>query len=77
MMNDKNTIPVKDHKHLFRDKKSKSIINTNKSDYETYVRNRDRMNSDKERISNLEEKVDSLQGDISDIKNLLLKIVDK
>ena len=77
MMNDKNTIPVKDHKHLFRDEKSKSIINTNRNDYETYIRNRDRMNSDKERISALEEKVDSLQGDISDIKNLLLKIVDK
>ena len=76
-MNDKNTIPVKDHKHLFRDEKSKSIINTNRNDYETYIRNRDRMNSDKERISALEEKVDSLQGDISDIKNLLLKIVDK
>jgi len=76
-MSEQNRIPVKDHKHLFRDEKSKSIINTNKSDYETYVRNRDRMNSDKERISNLEEKVDSLQDDISDIKNLLLKIVDK
>ena len=77
MMNNKNIIPVKDHNHLFRDEKSKSIINTNKSDYETYVRNRDRMNSDKERIRVLEEKVDSLQDDISDIKNLLLKIVDK
>lgn len=76
-MNNKNIIPVKDHNHLFRDEKSKSIINTNKSDYETYVRNRDRMNSDKERIRVLEEKVDSLQDDISDIKNLLLKIVDK
>ena len=76
-MNNKDITPVKDHKHLFRDEKSKSIINTNKSDYETYVRNRDRMNSDKERIGALEEKVDSLQDDISDIKKLLLKIVDK
>lgn len=76
-MSKENRIPVKDHKDLYREESSNSIINTNKSDYETYVRNRDRMNSDKERIGNLEEKVDSLQGDISDIKNLLLKIVDK
>ena len=76
-MSKQNRIPVKDHKDLYREESSNSIINTNKSDYETYVRNRDRMNSDKERISSLEEKVDSLQGDISDIKNLLLKIVDK
>ena len=76
-MSKHNRVPVKDHKSLFRDENSNSIINTNKSDYETYVRNRDRMNSERERIENLEEKVDSLQGDISDIKNLLLKIVDK
>ena len=76
-MSKHNRIPVKDHEHLFRDNNSKAIINTNKSDYETYVRSRDRMNSERERIENLEEKVDSLQGDISDIKNLLLKIVDK
>ena len=76
-MSKQNRIPVKDHEHLFRDNHSKAIINTNKGDYETYVRTRERMNSEKERIENLEEKVNSLQGDISDIKNLLLKIVDK
>lgn len=76
-MSKHHRVPVKDHKHLYRDKDSKTIVNTNKSDYETYVRTRDRMNSEKERIDHLEEKVDSLQGDISDIKNLLLKIVDK
>ena len=64
-MSKENRIPVKDHKDLYREESSNSIINTNKSDYETYVRNRDRMNSDKERSGNLEEKVDSLQGDIS------------
>ena len=76
-MSKENRVPVKDHKHLFRDEDSKAIINTNKGDYEAYVRTRDRMNSEKERIENLEEKVNSLQGDISDIKNLLLKMVDK
>ena len=35
------------------------------------------MLSDKQRIDELEVKVDSLKDDISDIKNLLLKIVDK
>ena len=39
--------------------------------------NREKMLSDKQRIDELEVKVDSLKDDISDIKNLLLKIVDK
>ena len=76
-MSNNNKIPVKDYKSLYRDDNSKAIINTNSNDYQSYIRNRNRMNSERERIENLEEKVNSLQGDISDIKNLLLKIVDK
>ena len=38
---------------------------------------REKMLSDKQRINELEVKVDSLKDDISDIKDLLLKIVDK
>lgn len=76
-MENNNRIPVKDHKSLYRDNNSRAIINTNSNDYETYVRNRNRMNSERERIENLEGKVDSLQDDISDIKNLLLKLADK
>lgn len=76
-MRNNNKTPVKDHKSLYRDNNSRAIINTNSNDYQTYIRNRERMNSERERIENLEEKVDSLQGDISDIKNLLLKMVDK
>jgi hypothetical protein len=47
------------------------------NEYQSYIANREKLQSDKERIDNLEGKVDSLQGDISDIKNLLLRIVDK
>ena len=69
--------PVENHDHLYRDNSTKAIINTNMNEYQAYVANREKLQSDKERIDNLEGKVDSLQGDISDIKNLLLRIVDK
>lgn len=69
--------PVENHQHLYRDNTTNAIINTNMSEYQSYIANRDKLQSDKERIDGLEEKVDSLQGDISDIKNLLLKLVDK
>jgi len=69
--------PVENHNNLYRDVGTNAIINNNMSEYQSYVANRNKLQSDKERIDGLEEKVNSLQGDISDIKNLLMKLVDK
>ena len=74
---DRKYIPVENNKGLYRDSATRAIINTNKKDYQLYMANREKMLSDKQRIDELEVKVDSLKDDISDIKNLLLKIVDK
>ena len=73
----KKYIPVENNKGFYRDTSTRAIINTNKKDYQLYMANREKMLSDKQRIDELEVKVDSLKDDISDIKNLLLKFVDK
>ena len=73
----KRYIPVDKQDGFYRDTTSRAIINTNKKDYQLYMANREKLLSDKQRIDNLELKVDSLKDEISDIKNLLLKIVDK
>jgi hypothetical protein len=64
---------VKNHSDLYRDGTG-AIINTNKSGYDRYMATRNKLNTDKERIENLETKVDSLSSDISDIKNLLIQL---
>lgn len=64
---------VKNHSDLYRDNTG-AIINTNKSGYDRYMATRNKLNTDKERIENLENKVDSLSSDISDIKNLLIQL---
>ena len=73
----KRYIPVENQDGFYRDTTTRAIINTNKKDYQLYMANREKMLSDKQRIDELEVKVDSLKDDISDIKDLLLKIVDK
>ena len=73
---DRKYIPVENNKGLYRDSSTRAIINTNKR-LPVIHGNREKMLSDKQRIDELEVKVDSLKDDISDIKNLLLKIVDK
>lgn len=70
-------LPVENKEGIYRDSSTRSLVNTNKKDFDDYIANRKRLLSDKQRINDLEVKVDSLKDDIGDIKNLLLKIVDK
>lgn len=70
-------IPVKDHRNLYRDGSSTAIVNTDTVGYQAYVANREKLLTDKQRIDNLETKVEEIKGDLSDIKNLLVQLVDK
>ena len=70
-------IPVKDHRNLYRDGSSKAIVNTDTVGYQAYVANREKLLTDKQRIDNLEITVEEIKGDLTDIKNLLVQLVDK
>ena len=70
-------IPVKDHRNLYRDGSSTAIVNTDSIGYQAYVVNREKLLTDKQRIDNLETKVEEIKGDLTDIKNLLVQLVDK
>ena len=63
-------IPVEGHKHLYRDKKSGAIINTDSQGYSQYKKSKNIKLSQKEEI-------DSMKKDIEEIKDLLRLIVEK
>ena len=70
-------IPVKDHRNLYRDGSSMAIVNTDSVGYQAYVANREKLLTDKQRIDKLESTVEEIKGDLTDIKNLLVQLVDK
>jgi hypothetical protein len=57
-------IPVEGHPGLYRDSETGAIINNRSNDYQTYMSNRKKLLSEKERI-------DKLELDIGDIKRML------
>ena len=69
-------IPVKGKDGFFRDSETNAILNKNKDEYQNYVANRKRLLSDKEKMKNLEDKVESLSSDIGDIKDMLSSLLN-
>jgi hypothetical protein len=69
-------VQVTNHEGLLRDNATGAIINKDRSGYEAYVANRERLANEKERIKSLENNVEELKGDITDIKNMLLRFFE-
>lgn len=65
-----NYVKIEGHKGFVRDKKSGAVINTNREEIEAAKKRKaDRLNKDKE--------LSDLKDEVSDIKKMLTKIVEK
>tara|TARA_B100001057_G_scaffold317082_1_gene317230 strand:+ start:948 stop:1169 length:222 start_codon:yes stop_codon:yes gene_type:complete len=69
-------VPVNDNRNLSRDKSNNAIINTDKNEFEAYIKNREKTQFDKERVDSLEKKVDDLKDDLDDIKKMLKAVIN-
>lgn len=72
-----NLIPVKDHQSLARDLKTGAIVNINSNEIEQARAVKAARKQKYDEVENLKEDVASLKNDLSDIKRLLLQIVEK
>jgi SPX domain protein involved in polyphosphate accumulation len=68
-MNSDNLIPVEGERHLFRDKNTGAIVNTDSSSYDQYIKMKQRKQSERDEL-------DSLKQDIEEIKSLLREITN-
>ena len=69
-------IPVKGNSGLFRDSETGAIINNNTNEYNTYMTNRNKLLSERERLTRVETKVQDLSDDIGDIKRMLQQLTN-
>jgi predicted nucleic acid-binding Zn-ribbon protein len=70
-------IKVKDSPHLFRDGETNAIVNTNKMEYDNYLKMKNAKEKEKQKLSNLESELESVKNDISEIKSLILGLYNK
>jgi len=70
-------IPVDQKEGWFRDPDSNAVVNCNKSQYEQYMASYSKREKKEKSFNTLQNDVDALKSDISDMKNMLLKLVEK
>lgn len=75
-MNDfENLIPVEGKEGLYRDPSSNAIIKGNLDEYDKYMATYNKRQKEKIEKETLQKEVSDLKSDMSDIKSLLLTLV--
>jgi len=70
-------IPVEGKDGFYRDSKTNAIVNKNHLEYQSYVSNREKLLSDKERIVNLETELGDIRSDLDEIKSLIKMVIQR
>ena len=66
-----NFIRVKDHKNLYRDPSTNSIVNTDSYEYNNYLKRRNANLKKSTEIDDLKNEVNTIKNDLLELKNLL------
>ncbi len=67
---DNRYLKVEGHSYLVRDSKTNAIVNKDKQGYDSYKNLRRAKGKEKERL-------DKLENDVSEIKDLLIQLINK
>ena len=68
-------VPIEINRDLVRDVSNRALLNTNLEEFKTYYAERDLRLKELEEKQTMEQKVNKLEQDITDIKDMLREIV--
>ncbi|CAB4126795.1 hypothetical protein UFOVP84_23 [uncultured Caudovirales phage] len=72
-----NYLKVSGNDSLVRDMNTFAIINTNNSEYDNYIKQRDKIYNQESQMQQHSLEINNIKQDLSDIKNLLMSLVNK
>ncbi|UTS52176.1 hypothetical protein [Synechococcus phage BUCT-ZZ01] len=74
-MHDK--LKVEGHEGLFRDPNTGVIVNENNLEFRTFQERREAFRRNRQKLETQEEEITNLKSEISEIKQMLLMLLDK
>ena len=69
-------LKVEGHGELYRDSATNSIVNRNTSDYNRYMSQKKTKNEETEKVDTMEQDLTHLKNEINEIKSLLKELVN-
>jgi len=70
-------IPIQDHGFLRRDLRTSAVIDVNEEGYRNYKKIRQSREQERDRVIMLEQRINNMEDNLSDIKVLLGKLLEK
>jgi chaperonin cofactor prefoldin len=64
-------LKVKGDPNLVRDANTMAILNTNRTDYDNYIRRKESLMSDKQQLATQANEINNIKQDLSEIKQML------
>ena len=69
-------LKVEGHGELYRDSTTNSIVNRNTSDYNTYMSHKKMRDNENQKVDSMEQNLADLKNEINEIKSLLKDLVN-
>jgi len=69
-------LKVEGHGELYRDSTTNSIVNRNTTDYNRYMSQKKTKNEETEKVDTMEQDLTHLKNEINEIKSLLKELVN-
>jgi len=69
-------LKVEGHGELYRDSTTNSLVNRNTTDYNRYMSQKKTKNEEAEKVDTMEQDLTNLKNEINEIKSLLKELVN-
>ena len=70
-------LKIENYENLVKDTKSGAVVNTNKSEFQLYMKRRQERNKNGDKLRNACKEINNLKSELREIKNLLTKVLSK
>ena len=70
-------IKIENFENLVKDTRTNAVVNTSKSEFQLYLRQRQERNKNGDKLRNACKEINNLKSELREIKNLLTKVLSK
>ena len=70
-------IKIENFENLVKDTRTIAVVNTSKSEFQLYLRQRQERNKNGDKLRNACKEINNLKNELREIKSLLVKVLEK